>query len=171
MLMECNKTAQPATISLQIAVLIVLLLGVGGVTGRAGDVPKVYCTGTVLEADRCASAWLIKRFVDKNAAFIFLSDEELMNTTAIPFDTATATLRRSHRLSTFEVIRDYYSISGSRVDAIAKLIHDIEINFWNKKSEAKLLQFQQDIDKLLTESGNNQEVLTSCFHYLDVFEP
>lgn len=168
---KIKKIEQLKTVGLLPAVLIVFFIGASGSPLQSGDGPRVYCTGTVLEVDRCASAWLIKRFVDSSAVFVFLSEEELLDTTAIPFDTATATLRRSHRLSTFACIRDHYSISDMRVDGIAKLIDDIEINFWNRKFETKSRQFEQEITQLITESVDNQEALNNCLHYLDIFEP
>jgi hypothetical protein len=46
--------------------------------------------------DRIACPWLIKRFVDKDAEFLFVPEEEVMNVAktenAIPFDTRGAEL-------------------------------------------------------------------------------
>jgi len=133
----------------------------------AKDVLHVYSTGTILEIDRCASAWLIKRFVDKDARFVFLSDDELLITDSIPFDTATARLRRTHNQSTFEVIRDIYKIMDSNVDTIASIIHGIEINFWNNTGKDETGQFERDMRKIIKNAANNNAALKESFLYLD----
>lgn len=44
-----------------------------------------YCTRKDVHVDRCASAWLIKRFLDPGAAFVFV-DGQIPSEGAIPFD-------------------------------------------------------------------------------------
>ncbi len=147
--------------------LVFILLLVTCCNVIAENSPDTYCTGNVLEVARCASAWLIKRFVNKNAHFIFLTEEELMSAAATPFDTPTATLRRTHDRSTFEVIRDKYSISNDHVNFIARVVHDIEINFWNKKKDRESQKIEQDIQTIIREAGDSDSALLRCFVYFD----
>ena len=149
--------------------LVLALILLITVNGRANEPTPVYCTGKILEIDRCASAWLIRRFIEKDANFLFQDDEELLESTAIPFDTPTATLRRSHKQSTFEVIRDSYRISDPGVDRIAAIIHDIEINFWNNKTVEETRKFSEELNEIIHTAPDTVTALEGCFGYLDTF--
>jgi hypothetical protein len=56
--------------------------------------------------DRIACPWLIRRFVDKDAEFIFTSPAEIMNVTtqtgAIPFDVPKVELTHVGELCSFD---------------------------------------------------------------------
>ena len=136
-------------------------------TAQTESSGHLYVTGTVMEIDRCASAWLIKRYVDVDARFEFLTDEELMTTGMKSFDTPYSQLRRTHTASTFETIQREYAVDDKKVEYLAVLIHELEINFWNKKMEKRAVQFQVELEKLLREAGDNRTALQLCFTYLD----
>lgn len=133
----------------------------------ANENAHLYVTGTVLEIDRCASAWLIKRYVDTNAKFDFLTDEQLLVTKGTPFDTPFSNLRRTHRLSTFESIKNTYNIHDKKVELIATLIHDIEINFWNKSVKEQAVKFIYEIKQILKKAPDNKTAIEMSFNYLD----
>lgn len=130
----------------------------------------LYVTGTVMEIDRCASAWLIKRYVDEDAEFNFLSDQRLMVTDAISFDTPYSELRRTHTHSTFESIQNKYLLNDDKIKFLAQLIHELEINFWNKQVEKKAVHFQFELEKILQETADPHKALQQCFKYLDSLE-
>jgi hypothetical protein len=138
-----------------------------GIAGENNN--HLYVTGKVMEIDRCASAWLIKRHIDARAVFDFLTDEELMVSQGISFDTPYSKFRRSHRASTFESIQQEYSLHGDRVDYLAKLIHEMEINFWNKNTKKETARFQFELEKILQDAPDIPAALKSCFEYLDNF--
>ncbi len=98
--------------------------------------PTVYSTWeNSIEVDKCASAWLIKRFVDKNAEFKFYP-QGTFDMAGVPFDVPTAKLRSGRDRSTFESVISEYGISDPAVIAISKLIREIEMNVWqNKRSD------------------------------------
>ena len=121
-----------------------------------------------MEVDRCASAWLIKRFVDKDAIFKFIPEGQLIRN-GIAFDTPDADLCRTHNLSTFEVILDKYRISDKRLDQLAENIYDIEINFWGDKQSRKSYKVKLAVDEIIKTSKNNEECLSKCFQYFDRF--
>ncbi|PID40498.1 MAG: hypothetical protein CR984_02865 [Proteobacteria bacterium] len=89
----------------------------------------LYATGTAMEPDRCASAWLIKRYVDPDARFSFFPDDQLIPE-GIPFDPPDASMSRTHHISTFEVIIKKYGIKDIAVKQLADVIHSIEIDFF-----------------------------------------
>ncbi len=126
----------------------------------------VYSTGISMEPDKCASAWLIKRRIDKNAVFIFFPDGELI-TKGIPFDSPESSLSRTHNLSTFEVIKNKYKLSDKYLDEIALYIHDIEVNFWGKKESQTSIRIKMELNKIIDNSSNSKECLEKCFVYFD----
>jgi len=62
----------------------------------------IWVTRNYVHIDRVASPWLIKRFVDKRAQFIFLPRDEISDfvakTGAIPFDTAGLGVELDHHV-------------------------------------------------------------------------
>ncbi|MDY6793018.1 MAG: chromate resistance protein [Thermodesulfobacteriota bacterium] len=148
----------------KISVVIILFLTASDLYSQ-GSV-HIYSTGSIMEIDRCASAWLIKKFVDKKAVFKFFPDGEIIEV-GIPFDTPDAELSRTHRRSTFEVIMDTYQIVDHRLETLKKNIHDIEINFWGKKGSAESTIFAADVNKIINQAKNNDDCLEKCFIYLD----
>jgi hypothetical protein len=85
--------------------------------------------------DRSASAWLIRRFIDKRARFTF-ADEEHVPRGAVPFDMfhdMSNDLFRGggfgHRGEdcTFETLQKVFRIGDRRAAAIAEIIHDADL--------------------------------------------
>jgi hypothetical protein len=77
--------------------------------------------------DRVSSAWLIRRFIDAKARFVF-GDEPSARPDAIPFD-MFCPQGFGHRGEdcTFETLRKQFSIRDSRVKRIAQIIHDADL--------------------------------------------
>src|SRR5579864_8611824 len=77
--------------------------------------------------DRVSSAWLIRRFIDPNAKFIFGAKLE-RHPKAIPFD-MFGSQGFGHRGDecTFETLRKDFRIRGRRIAAIAEIIHDADL--------------------------------------------
>jgi len=78
--------------------------------------------------DRSASAWLIRRFIDRKASFAFAPEEQVPKE-GVPFD-----MFRSggfgHRGDdcTFETLRKDFRIRDSKVGVIAEIIHDADLS-------------------------------------------
>jgi hypothetical protein len=77
--------------------------------------------------DRVSSAWLIQRFIDPNARFLFASNARQVPG-AIPFDMFT-TEGFSHRGEncTFETLTHEFAIKDRKVRTIAQIIHDADL--------------------------------------------
>jgi len=128
---------------------------------------KVYSTWAGnMEMDRCASAWLIKRFVDKSAKFAFFPHGTMIKD-GIPFDTPTAELRQSHNMSTFEVIVKKYDIKDRAIDVLGRIVRDIEINIWGEKFTEESLGVNAIIRGLGLTSKNEQDCLQKSFIIFD----
>ncbi len=79
--------------------------------------------------DRVSSAWLIRRFIDPKAKFLFASDPR-QHPQAIPFDMFQQAGGFGHRGEdcTFETLRKEFRIRERRVTAIAQIIHDADLS-------------------------------------------
>lgn len=77
--------------------------------------------------DRVSSAWLIRRFIDPKARFVF-GAEPSAHADAIPFD-MFCPQGFGHRGEdcTFETLRKEFSIKDSGVKRIAQIIHDADL--------------------------------------------
>lgn len=77
--------------------------------------------------DRVSSAWLIRRFIDPKARFVF-GDEPGVHPDAIPFD-MFCPQGFGHRGEdcTFETLRKQFSIRDGKVKRIAEIVHDADL--------------------------------------------
>lgn len=78
--------------------------------------------------DRMASAWLIKKFIDKNAEFIFSNSIDISNKDVITYDMNEATFTHIADLCTFEVMLKSFNINDERLNYIAKIVHILDLN-------------------------------------------
>lgn len=78
--------------------------------------------------DRCASAWLIKNFIDKEALFEFISKESPIPKGATAFTLPGAEIRPVEgRSTTFDVLVEKFKVKDPVVGKIRELLHDFEI--------------------------------------------
>jgi len=79
--------------------------------------------------DRCTSAWLIKRFIDKDATFQFITKEEKIPKGAIGFTLPKAEIKPIKGVkTTFEVLIEKHNAKDPIVLRIKDLIRDYEFN-------------------------------------------
>jgi hypothetical protein len=134
--------------------------------GVADEDRHLYSTGKIMEVDRVASAWLIKRFVDPKAEFIFFEDGRLI-TRGTAFDTPDARFSRTHNLSTFEVLMRRFSIDDPKVTALAAAVHQIEINYWAGANNATAADLARQVNAVIKATPDPAGCLAKCFELLD----
>ncbi len=135
--------------------------------GAAEPEPTIYSTWeNCMEVDKCGSAWLIARFVDKNAQFKFY-EQGALDMEGIPFDVPTAELRSGRDRSTFEAVVAYYKIDDPAVAAVAKVIREIELNVWSEKSSDLAASLPKLIEGIRLISKNDHECLKHGFVLMD----
>jgi hypothetical protein len=76
--------------------------------------------------DRCASAWLIRYFIDKKARFTF-ADESLVPREAVPFDMFHGGFGHRGEDCTFETLQKVFRIRDRNVELIGQVIHDADL--------------------------------------------
>lgn len=128
----------------------------------------MFSTWEGFETDKCASIWLIKRFVDQKAEIRFFPKGSKM-TQGTLFDVPEARFRRYHNMSTYGSILNYYKLKDPKLIFIGKIIHDIEINVWKKKVFKETPLIQQAILSIIEQSGSPAEVIEKTCTYFDHF--
>ena len=76
--------------------------------------------------DRSASAWLIRRFIDKKARFAFAPEEHVPRE-AVPFDMFHGGFGHRGDDCTFETLQKTFRIRDKRVGIIGQIIHDADL--------------------------------------------
>ena len=85
-----------------------------------------YCTRKNVHVDRCASAWLIKRFIDPEAEFVFVDGQTPVLDT-IPFDMHGVEWGHHDDRCTFETIALLHHIEDPVIREIGRIIHGADI--------------------------------------------
>ena len=78
------------------------------------------------EIDRVASAWLIRKFIDPAATFVF-STRQKDHPQAIPYDMFEVDFTHHGDDCTFETLVKRFEIEDSAVRAIAEMVHDADL--------------------------------------------
>jgi hypothetical protein len=91
-----------------------------------------WITRSHVHIDRVACPWLITRFIDSEAEFIFVPKKEVLETAekmgAIPFDTPGAALHHHDDLCTFDVIIETYGLTDRALIRMARIINAADTN-------------------------------------------
>ena len=115
--------------------------------------------------DRIASAWLIKRFVDLEAEFLFAPPEEFP-AEAIPFDAMGAEFGHHGEDCTFETILKRCGLRDRRLGQLAEIVHEVDLRDQKfHRDEAR--GFDLAIRGLLAALKDDQQVLA---HGMTLFD-
>src|SRR5262245_19627866 len=84
-----------------------------------------------VKVDRVACPWLIKKFVDPEAAFLFVPAEKVLEVAgregAIPFDVPDVELGHHEGKCSFEAIVAKYVIKDPAVHLLAQIVHGADV--------------------------------------------
>ena len=93
-----------------------------------------WITRSNVKVDRVACPWLIRRFIDANAEFLFVAEDQLLETArrqeAIPFDaTRVPEVKLNHRgeRCTFEAILEDYELSDPALHRLALIVRGADV--------------------------------------------
>jgi hypothetical protein len=87
---------------------------------------RVWITRPKPEIDRCASAWLIRKFIDPKARFQFASQKPRRGT-AVSFDMLDADFTHQGNSCTFETLCVRFAINDPIISEIAEMVHDADL--------------------------------------------
>jgi hypothetical protein len=80
--------------------------------------------------DRMASAWLIRRFIDSRATFLFKDESELKQLTStleVSYDVRNGDFTHVDDLCTFEVLTKSFGLADEGLNTLSRIVHDIDI--------------------------------------------
>ncbi len=79
--------------------------------------------------DRMASAWLIKKYIDKDAVFDFVDEKDIEMTcnNTIAFDVRGGEFTHSGNLCTFETLIKAFGLKDRALKKIAEIVHEIDL--------------------------------------------
>ncbi len=87
---------------------------------------KTWTTRENIHIDRVCSAWLIRRFIDPSAKFVF-GPEKSLPAGAIPFDVFGAEFGHHGEDCTFETMVKAFAIRDPAITEISEIIHDVDL--------------------------------------------
>jgi hypothetical protein len=88
----------------------------------------VWVTRADVFVDRMATAWLIRRFIDPDARFSFVSEVRYVPRKGeVRFDMPGGEYTHEGDRCTFEVLCARFSLRDDPLDAIAEVVHDIDL--------------------------------------------
>ncbi|HTL56709.1 MAG TPA: chromate resistance protein ChrB domain-containing protein [Candidatus Limnocylindrales bacterium] len=93
---------------------------------RKDFVGKMWLTRPRPGIDRSGSAWLIRKFIDPNARFVF-GMEAPKQPKALPFDMADAEFSHHGDDCTFETLVKRFGITDKAVVRMAEMVHDADL--------------------------------------------
>ncbi len=90
-----------------------------------------WVTRSHVHVDRVACPWLISRFIDSDAEFIFVPKSQVTKvseeTGAIPFDAPGVELGHHDGKCSFETIVEHFGLTDSGLLRLAKIVHSADV--------------------------------------------
>ena len=86
-----------------------------------------WATRAHCHVDRAACAWLIQRFIDREAEFVFVTDPDDVPADATPFDMRGAELSHHNGNCSFETFLERYELDDVVLWDIARIVHEADL--------------------------------------------
>ncbi len=119
------------------------------------------------ETDSILVAWLIKRYVDKDATFATVKKPTKIEK-EYAINTSYSDMRRSSRFTAFEAAARIYKLDNVCIDKLKPIIRVLEMTPWRKHEDMRSFRFEEEIVPLFpTESG--EQSLDDVFNYIDKY--
>lgn len=87
-----------------------------------------WATRASIHIDRSASAWLIRRFIDHEAEFVFVTRPEHLPTGAVPFDMRGVEFGHHGSDCTFETLLRRHDLADPVLWRLAEIVHEADID-------------------------------------------
>jgi hypothetical protein len=87
----------------------------------------IWATRRHVHIDRTACAWLIRRFIDPDAQFVFVDDPDEVPADATAFDMRGVELGHRGGRCSFETIVARYELDDPALDRIGQVVHEADI--------------------------------------------
>lgn len=87
----------------------------------------IWATRRGVHVDRAACAWLIRRFIDPNAEFVFVDDPDELPENAMPFDMRGVELSHHGGDCSFETVLRHFSLDDPVLWDVARIVHEADL--------------------------------------------
>ncbi|MER6123087.1 chromate resistance protein ChrB domain-containing protein [Streptomyces sp. NPDC001795] len=87
-----------------------------------------WATRVGIHIDRAACAWLIRRHIDKDAKFVFVTDPAEVPDDATPFDMRGVELGHHGGDCSFETILRHYDLTEPVLWKLAEIVHEADLD-------------------------------------------
>jgi hypothetical protein len=102
--------------------------GDSGSGPASGFLGRTWVTRSGIHVDRMASAWLIRRFIDPEARFKFVSAKGYQPEEGeLRFDMFEAEYTHEGDLCTFEVLLERFALADPALRPLAEIVHDVDL--------------------------------------------
>lgn len=126
---------------------------------------KQWLTRPRPEIDRTGSAWLIKKFIDPEAIFVFAPrPRDFPN--AIPYDMPDVEFTHQGEDCTFETLTRRFNLLDSRLRAMGEMIHDADLED-GKFGRTECEGIDLVLKGFATQGLTDQEILAKGFSMFD----
>jgi len=131
---------------------------------------KVWLTRPRPEIDRVGSAWLIRKFIDPKAKFVF-GNKRGLNGRVLTFDMLEGDFSHDGDDCTFETLIRRFGIQDKPVCKIAEMVHDADLGD-DKFQRTECIGIDRVLKGWAKEGLSDQEILRrgfECFDALHMF--
>ncbi|MDH1278810.1 chromate resistance protein ChrB domain-containing protein [Acinetobacter johnsonii] len=125
---------------------------------------KIWATRKRPWVDRLASAWIIQKFVDPQAEFIWLEHPDDCPKDALGFDFDHAKFTHINNLVTYEVLMHSFKLQNPALNKIAEIVHFLDVG-GNEPAEA--LGIEKILQGLRSTITNDDQLLQLSNHIFD----
>ncbi len=87
-----------------------------------------WATRSGVHVDRAACAWLIRRFRDPDAEFVFVDDPDEVPDDAVPFDMRGVELSHHGGDCTFETMLQHFQLDDPVLWDVGRIVHEADLD-------------------------------------------
>jgi hypothetical protein len=126
----------------------------------------IYVSWDTMEFDKCVAAWLITRFIDRDAQFVFVpSDTEIKK--GRPFDIPGAQWSRKHRKCTSQCILESMDEPDPAIERIVTMASRTELNFWQLDRWPQTQKYFYEVKEIMDQAGDPLACIEKTNLYFD----
>jgi hypothetical protein len=124
-----------------------------------------WATRAGVHIDRAACAWLVRRFIDPQAEFVFVSDPDEVPVDATAFDMRGAELSHHGGDCSFETILRRYQLEDPVLWKLAELVHEADLD--DERFDAPEARGLDVVLRGLSMVASDQQVITLAGRLFD----
>jgi len=125
-----------------------------------------YASWDTMEFDKCVAAWMIIRFIDKDARFVFYPQGCEINR-EIPFDVPGADWSRKHRKCTSQCILELIDKPDQAIKKIVSIAGKTELNFWQLDRWPEAHKYFYEVKAIMDQNPDPVQCFEKTFSYFD----